>query len=121
MEQKPRIGVGRRGEDLLTAPFFDDTAGIGTNYMIDLPAGAKGRIAGNWFVQGRNKENYSAFIAVGAEEILHSSEGLAIFGNDARFAPGIDRQSTFVADWTGDRLAIGDNVLGAGLKRFERR
>jgi hypothetical protein len=100
---------------------FDDTGGSGTNYMIDLPAGASGRIAGNWFVQGRDKENYSSFIAVGAEQIRHSSEGLAIFGNDARFATGIARQSTFVADWSGEKLVIGDNVLGPGLKRFESR
>ncbi|MFN3510705.1 MAG: right-handed parallel beta-helix repeat-containing protein, partial [Tsuneonella troitsensis] len=31
---------------------FDDSAGRGTNYMIDLPDGATGRIANNWFVQG---------------------------------------------------------------------
>lgn len=36
---------------------FDDSAGRGTNYMIDLPEGATGRIVGNWFVQGRDKEN----------------------------------------------------------------
>jgi len=100
---------------------FDDTDGHGTNYMIDLPAGATGKIAGNWFVQGRDKENYSAFIAVGAEEIWHSSEGLAIFGNDARFATGIARRSAFVADWTGDRLEIGDNTLASGVIQFESR
>jgi hypothetical protein len=100
---------------------FDDSAGQGTNYMIDLPAGASGRIGGNWFVQGRDKENYSAFIAVGAEQIRHSSAGLTIFGNDARFATGITRQSTFVADWTGETLAIGDNALGEGLTPFESR
>ena len=100
---------------------FDDTGGKGTNYMIDLPAGATGRIAGNWFVQGRDKENYSAFVAVAAEDIRHNSAGLTIEGNDARFAPGINRQSTFVADWSGDRLKIGENTLGSGLKRFESR
>ena len=42
--------------------------------MIDLPAGAQGIIANNWFVQGRDKENYSAFIALGAEENLHPSD-----------------------------------------------
>ncbi|MEC7398939.1 MAG: right-handed parallel beta-helix repeat-containing protein, partial [Pseudomonadota bacterium] len=46
---------------------FDDAAGRGTNYMIDLPNGGNGRIVRNWFVQGRDKENWSAFIAVGAE------------------------------------------------------
>lgn len=100
---------------------FDDSAGKGTNYMIDLSAGSAGKIAGNWFVQGRDKENHSAFIAVAAEGKTHSSAGLAIEGNDARFAPGVDRQSVFVADWSGDRLAIGQNALGSGLARFEKR
>jgi len=100
---------------------FDDTRGRGTNYMIDLPAGSTGQILNNWFVQGRDKENYSAFIAVGAEDRFHPSDNLQISGNDARLAPGVDRNTTFVADWSGDRLAIGQNTLGPGLKRFEKR
>ncbi len=100
---------------------FDDSAGRATNYMIDLPAGASGRIAGNWFVQGKDKENHSAFIAVAAEGRVNSSAGLVIAGNDARFAPGVGWGSIFVADWSGEALAIGANALGEGLKRFERR
>ncbi|MCB2078831.1 MAG: right-handed parallel beta-helix repeat-containing protein [Novosphingobium sp.] len=100
---------------------FDDTGGRGTNYMIDLPNGAKGTIAGNWFVQGRDKENYSAFITVAPEGKWRESDGLTIEDNDARFAPGVRRESTFVADWSGDRIAIGANALGPGLKRSERR
>lgn len=100
---------------------FDDTAGKGTNYMIDLPGGASGRIASNWFVQGQDKENYSAFIAVAAEGRAHPSDGLVIEANDARFAPGISRQSTFVANWTDDRVQIGFNRLGMGLKVSDRR
>ena len=111
----------RAGRVDIAASSFDDSAGRGTNYMIDLPAGATGQITNNWFVQGRDKENYSAFIAVGAEEINHSSDGLQIAGNDARFVPALNRNSTFVADWTGARLAIGDNALGTGIERFERR
>lgn len=100
---------------------FDDSHGQATNYMIDLPAGSTGVISGNWFVQGRDKENYSAFIAVAAEGKVNSSNGLTVEGNEARFAPGIERESTFVADWSGDRLALGANNLGPGLKRFDRR
>ena len=105
----------------IAASSFDDSSGRGTNYMIDLPAGARGQITNNWFVQGRDKENYSAFIAVGAEDRLHSSDGLTIAGNDARFVPSLSRESTFVADWTGAQLRIADNQLAGGLKRFERR
>ena len=111
----------RAGRIEVTESSFDDTAGSTTNYMIDVPAGATGRITDNVFVQGRDKENYSAFIAVAAEGRVHSSAGLSIAGNNARFAPGISRSSAFVADWSGDPLAIGGNALGDGLTRFEKR
>ena len=100
---------------------FDDSAGRGTNYMIDLPGGASGRIANNWFVQGTNKENHSAFITVAPEGRTHSSAGLVIEGNDARFAPGVEWPSTFVANWTDDPVQIGQNRLAANLKRNDRR
>jgi hypothetical protein len=100
---------------------FDDSAGQATNYMIDLSNGAAGRIAGNWFVQGRNKENHSAFIAVAPEGRSNSSNHLAIEGNDARFVPGLARRSVFVADWSGDAIAIGQNTLASSLTRFEKR
>lgn len=100
---------------------FDDSAGHATNYMIDLPQGSVGQITNNWFVQGRDKENYSAFIAVAAEEGDQPSAGLVIAGNDARFVPGLQRNSVFIADWSGARLVIEDNDLGPGLKLFERR
>lgn len=100
---------------------FDDTQGTGTNYMIDLPSGSVGQVAGNVFVQGRNKENYSAFIAVAAEERKNPSRGLSIADNRASIVQGVQRSSVFVADWSGEPLAIGDNRLGAGLSPFERR
>lgn len=100
---------------------FDDSRGHATNYMIDLPAGASGTIADNWFVQGPDKENYSAFIAVAAEGKAHSSDGLSVVRNDARLAPGVARRTTFLADWSGDRVTMGANRLGIGLNAFERR
>ena len=99
---------------------FDDAHGRATNYMIDLPEGAVGQISNNWFVQGKDKENYSAFIAVAAEG-ERMQHGPAIVGNDARLAPGLDRSTVFVADWSGDALALGENALGPGLTRFEKR
>lgn len=100
---------------------FDDAAGRTTNYMIDLPAGSVGRIANNWFVQGRDKENYSAFIALGAEDLLHSSDGLEVVDNEARFVPGLQRQTVFFADWTGSRIVMQGNKLATGLKQYEQR
>lgn len=105
----------------VAASSFDDSGGHATNYMIDLPEGSTGQITNNWFVQGQDKENYSAFIAVSAEGGTRSADGLKVAGNDARFAPSVQRQSTFIADWSGDRLAIGPNDLAPGLERFEKR
>jgi len=100
---------------------FDDSRGKATNYMIDLPGGATGRIAGNWMVQGRDKENHSALIAIAAEGKANSSDGLTIEGNDARLVPDIPWSTVFVADWSGDRIMVGANTLGAGLRKFEKR
>lgn len=100
---------------------FDDTHGFETNYMIDLPAGSIGTIAHNEFVQGRSKENYSAFIAVGAETINNPSAGLTVSANRASIAPGIQRTSTFVADWTREAIRLTGNQLGAGLKPYDQR
>jgi len=111
----------RAANNVFEANSFDDANGRSTNYMIDLPAGGAGEIRDNWFVQGRSKENYSAFIAVGAEQLLHRADGLKIEGNVARFVPGLQRSSVFVADWTGHNLAIGENELAPSLKRYEKR
>lgn len=100
---------------------FDDSAGHLTNYMIDLPNGATGLIAGNIFVQGRDKENWSAFITVAAEGMANSSAGLTVRGNEAAIAPGPRRASAFVADFTGEALRIEGNKLATGIARFERR
>lgn len=105
----------------VTDSSFDDTQGRATNYMIDLSNGASGTIAGNVFVQGRDKENYSAFIMVAPEGAEHSSAGLAITDNQASLAPGIDRSTAFVADESGETLRIENNRLGPGIARFEKR
>jgi hypothetical protein len=111
----------RAGQVQIASSSFDDSAGRATNYMIDLPAGASGQISNNWFVQGQDKENYSAFIAVAAEGRKHSSAALDIAGNHARLAPGVSRDTNFVADWSGEVSRIGDNQLGAGLNRYDAR
>ncbi|MBT2188883.1 right-handed parallel beta-helix repeat-containing protein [Sphingobium nicotianae] len=100
---------------------FDDSQGKQTNYMIDLPAGATGRIENNVMVQGRDKENWSAFIALGAEGNENGSAGLVVQGNRASYVPGLVRNSAFLADWAHDKLAVGANVIGPGVKPYERR
>lgn len=111
----------RAAEVAIEGNSFDDAGGRATNYMIDLPAGARGRIADNWFVQGRDKENHSAFIALGAEDILHPSDGLRVENNEARFVPGLSRQSAFLADWTGARVVMQGNRLAAGITQYAAR
>ena len=109
----PRIEV--------TDSSFDDSAGTATNYMIDLSDGATGTIARNIFVQGANKENYSAFIMVAPEAREHSSAGLSITDNEAGLVPGLTRRTAFVADGSGEALTIERNRLDARIARFERR
>lgn len=105
----------------VTDSAFDDTRGKETNYMIDLPNGAVGQITRNMFVQGQSKENYSAFITVAPEGRQQSSVGLSISGNEASIAPGVERNTVFLANWSDDRVALGGNRLGRGLKPFEQR
>ncbi len=105
----------------ITDNSFDDTRGSKTNYMIDLPEGGTGLIANNAFVQGRAKENWTGFIVVAAEAKKYRSAGLRVEGNDARLAPGETRSPAFVADYSHERLAVGENRLGAGVRKFETR
>ncbi len=105
----------------ITDNSFDDSRGSETNFMIDLPNGSTGQIAKNWFVQGGDKDNHSALIVVGATERSRSSDGLTIESNVARFAPGAERSSNFVVDFSGDRLVLRDNEIANELKPLDRR
>ncbi len=106
---------------VITDNSFDDTRGSKSNYMIDLSEGGTGLIARNTFVQGRGKENSSALIVIAAEAKTYSAAGLRIEDNDARLAPGQTKSPAFVADFTREKLAIGANRLGPGIRAFEAR
>lgn len=105
----------------ITDNSFDDSAGKLTNYMIDLSNGANGVIRGNEMVQGKDKDNWSAFITVAPEGREHDSSGLVIDGNKAGFVPGLERGSTFVANFTDDAVRIGQNQLAPSMKVKDRR
>ncbi|MES2157373.1 MAG: right-handed parallel beta-helix repeat-containing protein [Pseudomonadota bacterium] len=105
----------------ITDNSFDDSGGKLTNYMIDLPNGASGVIRGNDMVQGKDKDNWSAFITVAPEGREQSSAGLVIEGNKAGFVPGVERNSTFVANFTDDAVRIGANDLAPSMKVKDRR
>lgn len=111
----------RAGQVSITDSSFDDSQGNGSNYMIDLPGGASGEITRNIFIQGQNKENWSAFIAVAAEGRSYSSAGLQIYGNDASLAPGVERATWFLANWSRDAIPLGENRLGKGLSAYDQR
>jgi hypothetical protein len=100
---------------------FDDSAGMRTNYTIDLPNGATGLIARNTIVVGKNKENRSAVITVAPEKRENPSAGLTIEGNDVSIVPGAGFGTTFVADWSRESLKIGANTLGTGVKVRDSR
>lgn len=105
----------------ITGNSFDDSAGHLTNYMIDLSNGASGMISGNEMVQGRDKDNYSAFITIAPEGREHDSTGLSITNNSASFVPGLQRNSSFVANFTDDAVKIGPNRLAGGIRITDRR
>jgi hypothetical protein len=104
----------------VTESSFDDSGGQATNYMIDLSNGGAGTIAGNMFVQGSDKENYSAMIAVAAEGAEHDSNGLAVRDNQATLAPGA-KPTSFLVDFSGDRIGLETNRLDSEIRNFERR
>ena len=105
----------------ITDNSFDDTAGSRTNYMIDLPEGGTGEIARNTFVQGTRKENWSGMIVVAAEQRKYRSAGLSVHDNVASLAPGQAKGPAFLANVSGERLALGENRLGAGVRAYEVR
>jgi hypothetical protein len=100
---------------------FDDSRGHLSNYMIDLSNGSSGLIAGNEMEQGEDKDNASLFISIAPEGQKHSSAGLAIRDNVARFSPGIQRQSAFVANWSKDAPMLSGNILAAGISPMVKR
>lgn len=104
----------------ITDNSFDDSAGKGTNYMIDLSEGGAGSIARNTFVQGRSKENRSALIMVAAEAKTYSAQGLQVVDNVATMAPGAPGNPAFVADLSGSNITLARNKL-TGMREFERR
>ena len=94
---------------------FDDSQGQNTNYLIDLPNGAAGRIAGNTFVQGTGKENYSTLITVAPEGLEHPSTSLVIEDNTASLVPGFRWTTAFVGNWSGGPVVMRNNRLAAGI------
>lgn len=99
---------------------FDDSQGRRTNYLIDLSNGAVGRIAGNVFVNGTGKENYSTMVTVAPEGAENASAGLVVEDNDVSVVPAFRWHTAFVGDWSGERLVVRGNRVGRGIALLER-
>ena len=100
---------------------FDDSAGHGTNYMIDVSNGATGVIRGNWFVGGSDKENRTTMISNAPEGRKNTADGLLIEDNVARLVPTANYNTAFLADWSGDAIRLGANTVGTGIRRFDHK
>ncbi|MFV1918772.1 right-handed parallel beta-helix repeat-containing protein [Sphingomonas sp. MJ1 (PH-R8)] len=100
---------------------FDDSAGEGTNYMIDLSNGATGRIAGNSFEVGPNKDNYSTMITVAPEGAENPSTGLVVENNRSWLTPAFRWKTTFVGNWSGDRVTLRNNQLAERIAPYADR
>ncbi|MEQ1882793.1 MAG: hypothetical protein ABL878_17700 [Burkholderiales bacterium] len=95
---------------------FDDREGVATNYMIDLPEGASGRIVRNHFTQGRSKENHSAFIAVSSDSQRNMSRLLFVTDNRGVLSLGVDRPVSFVVAPPNAVIAVSRNRLDKGIR-----
>lgn len=105
----------------ITDNSFDDSKGNDTNYLIDLPNGASGRIAGNSFAQGPNKRNYSTLITIAPEGVEHPSSGLVIENNRAWLSPQFEHRTTFVGNWSGEAVTMRGNELAGRITPYEDR
>jgi hypothetical protein len=60
-------------------------------------------------------------IVVAAEERKYRSAGLSVHDNVASLAPGQEKSPAFLANASGEQLALGANKLGAGVRPYEVR
>lgn len=90
--------------------------------MLSLPSGAVGRIRDTEFLlhHGARDPAASPLIAVAQQDRRNPSRGLVIDGNSARFAQGIRGTALFVANASGEAVAVGDNHLDAGITAYQR-
>lgn len=99
---------------------FDDSRGQHTNYLIDLPNGASGRITRNTFLNGLGKDNHTVLISVAAEGALNSSSGLLIDHNHVMLAPGYPWSTAFVGNRSADAITILDNQLPRNMNNLRK-
>lgn len=90
--------------------------------MLALPSGAVGRIRRSEFIlhHGARDRAVSPLIAVAGQDRRNPSRGLVIDDNAASFAKGVTGSALFVANASGEAVAVGHNELSAGIAAYQR-
>lgn len=90
--------------------------------MLSLPSGAVGRIRDTEFLlhHGARDAILTPAIAVAQRDQRNPSRGLVIDKNSASFAEGLHGSALFVANSSGEAVAVGDNHLGPGITAYQR-
>ena len=111
----------RAREVLISENRIDDSQGRGASYQIDLSEGAVGEISRNVLIKGRAADNRCCMITVAPEGANNPSEGLKIVGNDASLGQGALYSTAFVANWSGETLAMSGNKVGPRVVMLQNR
>lgn len=111
----------RAREVLISENRIDDSQGRGTSYEIDLSEGAVGEVSRNVLIKGRAADNRCCMITVAPEGANNPSEGLKIVGNDASLGQGALYTTAFVANWSGETLAMSGNKVGPRVVLLQNR
>lgn len=89
--------------------------------LVDLTSGAVGHMTGNSFTLNRGARGpHGPVIAVASRDTQNGSRGLLIDQNQVSFADGFSGEALFVANYSGENIAVGDNQYGAGVRAYDR-
>jgi hypothetical protein len=115
------ISAGAATMDALDNRFEDSAAHAPTAPLLALPHGAIGRAKENEFLlHHADRSADAALIAVAKQDKHNPSRGLVIDDNIIRFAEGISGTALFVANYSGEVVAVGHNEYGAGITAYQR-
>jgi hypothetical protein len=115
------LSAGAATMDALDNRFEDSAAHAPTAPLLALPHGAIGRVKENEFLlHHADRSVDAALIAVAKQDKHNPSRGLVIDDNIIRFGDGISGTALFVANYSGEVVAVGHNEYGAGITAYQR-
>lgn len=89
--------------------------------LVDLLSGAVGHIKSNSFtLRKAARGSLGPVIAVASRDTQNGSRGLLIDENQVNFAPELSGEALFVANYSGENVAVGDNLYGTGIRAYDR-